>query len=329
MRRPWFSLVVTKKRLMGMFAGVVGLVLVVAAASIYQPLIRSLNGVKSGVTVAGHDVSGLFKEELYDALISISEDRIIDARNASYDWAQNLVTPERVGQVIDINATVEMVMEASAKSELDFVTVPVIPSITQANFSPYYRGDPEKAQVSLMVNVDWGNEYIPSMLETFKHYEIQTSWFLTGNWAEKFPDLAAKIANAGHEIGNHGGWHGMASQMSSEQVRDLILSGEDKIMDVTGQKPMLFAPPAGDFKSETVAVAAELGYKTILWTVDTVDWQRPAPTVIIDRVVSRISNGAFVLMHPTQPTADALPLIIEQLQKRGFSILPVSQILNQ
>ena len=100
-------------------------------------------------------------------------------------------------------------------------------------------------------------------------------------------------------------------------------------MDATGQKPMLFAPPAGDFNKQTVAVAAELGYKTILWTLDTIDWDRPAPTVIIDRVVSRIQNGAFVLMHPTEPTAQALPLIIEQLQQRGYSIVPVSQILNQ
>ena len=328
-RRTWFSLVITKKTLFISAAGLLVIVFVLVGSSLYNQLLRRVHGVKPGVKIAGHDVGGLLRSELYDALIKISEGEIKEARNASYDWNSDVVHPEQVGQVIDFNATLHLLMQASAGSIVEFVTVPVIPSITQANFSPYYRGPADKPWVSLMVNVDWGNEYIPSMLETFKRYGVTTTWFLTGTWAEKFPDLAEQISQAGHEIGNHGGCHGMPSQMSQEQVRDLILTGEEKIMDITGQKPMLFAPPAGDFNKQTVAVAAELGYKTILWTLDTIDWQRPAPTVIIDRVVGRIQNGAFVLMHPTEPTAQALPLIIEQLQQKGYSVVPVLQILNQ
>jgi len=302
---------------------------VYAAFSVYDYVLRRIYGVKPGVTVAGYNVGGLLEDELYAVLLSLSEGKVIEARNAIYDWDLDYIYPEQVGQFIDIKATIDMVMKAAANSHIDLVTVPVLPSITQANFTPYFRGPIDKPLVSLMINVDWGNEYIPSMLETFKRFNVTTTWFLTGSWAEKYPDLARQIALAGHEIGNHGGWHGMASQMSREEVRELIITGEDKIMDITGQKPMLFAPPAGDWNKQTVAVAAELGYKTILWTVDTIDWQRPAPTVIIDRVVGRVQNGALVLMHPTEPTAQALPLIIEQLQKRGYSIVPVSQMFNE
>ena len=327
--KTWFSLVITKRTLI---IGAVCLLVIALAAtgsSVYNLVRRRIHGVKPGVMIAGYDVGGMLEAELYDALVKISENEMVEARNASYDWNRDVINPEQVGQIIDINATMSLIMQAAAHTPVEFVTVPVIPSITQANFAPYYLGPADRPWVSLMVNVDWGNEYIPTMLETFKRYNVTTSWFLTGTWAEKFPDLAAEISAAGHEIGNHGGWHGMPSQMNQDQVRDLILTGEEKIMDATGQKPMLFAPPAGDFNKQTVAVAAELGYKTILWTLDTIDWERPAPTVIIDRVVSRIQNGAFVLMHPTEPTAQALPLIIEQLQQRGYSIVPVSQILNQ
>ena len=324
----WFSLVITRKKLMLMAAVVAVVLLILGSLTMYDSIIRWIHGVKPGVKIAGQDVGGMLKNELYDTVLKLSATAAVEARNASYDWQNGQVSPERVGRVIDINATIDLIMNASANSLLNLVTVPVIPSITQANFTPYYRGPADQPFVSLMINVDWGHEVIPAMLEVFKQYEVATTWFLTGTWAEKYPGLAAAIALAGHEIGNHGGWHGMASEMTRDQIQDLILTGEDKIMDITGQKPMLFAPPAGDYNKETVAVAAELGYKTILWTIDTVDWQRPAPTVIIDRVVTRIQNGAFVLMHPTEPTLQALPLIIEQLHKRGYSIVPVSQILN-
>ena len=324
----WFSLVITRKKLMLVGAVVVAAILILAGITMYNVIVRRVYGVKPGVKVAGHDVGGMLRAELYDTILKISTAAAVEARNASYDWQNDQISPEQIGQVIDINATIDQVMKASADSLLDLVTVPVLPSITQANFTPYYRGPADQPLVSLMINVDWGNEVIPAMLEVFKRYDVATTWFLTGTWAEKYPDLAAAIASAGHEIGNHGGWHGMASQMTREEIQDLILTGEDKIMDITGQKPMLFAPPAGDFNKQTVAVAAELGYKTILWTIDTVDWQRPAPTVIIDRVITRIQNGALVLMHPTEPTLQALPLIIEQLQKRGYTVVPVSQNFN-
>ncbi len=129
-------------------------------------------------------------------------------------------------------------------------------------------------------------------------------------------------------MGNHGGWHGMASQMSRGEVARLIQEGgEDAILMATGQKPQIFAPPAGDFNKQTIAVAAELGYKTVLWTVDTVDWQRPAPTVIIDRVIGKINNGSLVLMHPTKPTLEALPVILDHLSNRGFVCVTVSELL--
>ena len=111
-------------------------------------------------------------------------------------------------------------------------------------------------------------------------------------------------------------------------MRQFITDGENVLIEVTGQKPALFAPPGGDHNRQAVAVAAELGYKTVLWTIDTVDWQRPAPTTIIDRVVGRASNGALVLMHPTQPTLEALPIILDQLIQKGYRLVTVGNSLQ-
>lgn len=324
----WISIVITKPMILVTLL-IIGVVLAgVSFGTAYDRIQRRFQGVKQGVSLAGHTVAGLLHEELYDAISSIAEEHVTEARNASYDWQSEQVNPEQVGRVIDVKSTVELVRKASTGEKVEFVIVEVLPSITQAHFTPYYRGPSIDRKVSLMVNVDWGDQFIPSMLETFREYDVTTTWFPTGRWVSNSPEMAKRIADAGHEVGNHGGWHGMASKMGADEVRKLILDGEERIQAITGQKPRIFAPPAGDMNKQTVAIAGELGYKTILWTVDTIDWQRPAATVIIDRILSRVGNGALVLMHPTKPTAEALPHIIKELQSKEYAIVTVSELLG-
>lgn len=327
MRRRGFSFIITKK---GLFL-VVSLLVVIIAATWGVRLIRHgqryLNGVKAGVCLEGYNVERLLESELYDVVSDIAQSFDVEARNARWDWATGSLQEEVVGQIIDVSATVQALLQAPPNSRLTLVSVPVLPSITSAHFQPYYRGPTLEPRVALMINVDWGEEFIPDMLEVLAARNVSATWFPTGRWVVKEPDLAKKIALAHHEIGNHGGWHGLAGKMSRNEVTRLIQEGEDQIVATTGQKPQLFAPPAGDFNKQTVAVAAELGYKTVLWTVDTVDWKRPAPTVIIDRVLSKIGNGALVLMHPTKPTLEALPVILEHLDSRGFKCVTVSELL--
>lgn len=320
-------MIITKR---GIILGLAILLLVAAgfaAPSLYKTVQRSLYGVKKGVTLEGQLVQGLLKHELYDVVASLAETSYVEASNASCNWQTGEITPEVIGQLVDVQGTVDALLDASPQSIVKLVTVLVLPSITSAHFQPYYRGPTSEPRIALMINVDWGDEFIPAMLEVFARYGVSATWFPTGRWAKLSPDLAKTIAQAGHEIGNHGGWHGSPSQMSRSEAARLIREGEDLIFEVTGQRPQIFAPPSGDFKKETVAVAAELGYKTVLWTVDTVDWQRPAPTVIIDRVLGKVHNGSLVLMHPTKPTLEALPVILDHLTSKGFQCVTVSELL--
>ena len=289
---------------------------------------RYFYGVKTGVTLEGQPVAKLLKKELYDVVASLAETIYVEASNASWDWQTGAVTTEVVGKVVDVESTIQVLLNAKPNSKVELVIVTILPSITSAHFQPYHRGPTSEPRVALMINVDWGDEFIPDMLEVFKQFDVSVTWFPTGRWAKLSPELTRTIAQAGHEIGNHGGWHGLASQMSRSEVTKLIQEGEDLIFQASGQKPQVFAPPAGDFNKQTVAVAAELGYKTVLWTVDTVDWQRPAPTVIIDRVIGKVNNGSLVLMHPTKPTLEALPIILDHLASKGFQCVTVSELLS-
>lgn len=320
-------MIITRRTLLIISGGLLIVALLFALPPLYRAGQRWLYGVKPGVTLEGQPVAGLLEQELYDVVASLAESFYVEASNASWNWQTGELTPAVVGQVVDVESTVAALLAAPPHAAVKLMTIEVLPSITDAHFQPYYRGPTSEPRVALMVNVDWGDEYIPDMLEVFQHYGVSVTWFPTGRWVQRSPELAQAIARAGHEIGNHGGWHGMPSEMSRAEVARLIQEGEDVILEVTGQRPQVFAPPAGDFSGDTVAVAGELGYKTVLWTVDTVDWQRPAPTKIIDRVLSGLCNGALILMHPTQPTLEALPVILDHLNTKGYQCVTVSELL--
>lgn len=321
-------MIITRKGIMLVVTVLLVVALGLLGPGIYRKVQRTLYGVKSGVTLEGQLVEGLLEHELYDVVASLAETSYVEASNASCNWQTGEITAEVIGQLVDVQSTVKALLDAPAQASVDLVTVLILPSITTAHFQPIYRGPTSEPRVALMINVDWGDEFIPGMLDVFAHHGVSATWFPTGRWAKASPDLAKKIAQDGHEVGNHGGWHGSPSEMSRSETARLIQEGEDLILEATGQKPQGFAPPSGDFNQQTVAVAAELGYKTVLWTVDTVDWQRPAPTVIIDRIKSKVVNGALILMHPTQPTLEALPVILDYLSRSGFQCVTVTELLS-
>lgn len=193
---------------------------------------------------------------------------------------------------------------------------------------PIYQGSGREKEVALTVNVFWGEEYLPQMLSILEKERVKATFFIGGQWAEQFPALTRTIYKKGHEIGSHGYAHPHPDQLSvSDNLQD-IRRAEEILVKITGERPRLFAPPYGEHGQPVLQAASEAGYRTILWSVDTVDWQRPEARVIIERVLGKVHNGAIILMHPTAPTVEALPVIIEELKSRGYRLVTVSQLLN-
>lgn len=195
--------------------------------------------------------------------------------------------------------------------------------------APVYCGDPGVPYVALTVNVFWGEEYLPAMLDIMQKYNVRATFFLGGSWVRKFPALARSIAQAGHELGNHSYSHPYPDRLSREANQKEILRAEEEIFQATGQRTRLYAPPYGEKGKAVLDAAAGLGYTTILWSVDTIDWQRPSPRIITRRVLDKVHNGAIILMHPTAPTVQALPEIISGLRARGYIPVTVSQLLQR
>lgn len=193
---------------------------------------------------------------------------------------------------------------------------------------PYYQGVGEENRVSLAINVDWGEEFIPDMLKVMEAQEIKATFFLTGRWTENHPELAKTIAEAGHEIGNHAYSHASPNKMGFEGNCEEISRTAEAIKNATGLETRLYAPPSGERDAAVLEAAEAEEHITILWSVDTVDWKRPAASVIFERVTKKIHPGAIILAHPTHPTLQALPEIITNLKEQGYTFVTVSENLN-
>jgi len=194
--------------------------------------------------------------------------------------------------------------------------------------SPIYKGPETHPLVAFECNVVWGTEYIPDMLDLLKENNIRITFFIGGEWAKDNPELLKRMVHEGHEIGNHGYHHKYHSKLSFEENCQEIIMTERTIEEIRGIKTRLFAPPYGDFNNTTLRAANSLGYKTIMWSIDTIDWRRDGVENIVKRVMKNPHKGAFILMHPTEDTIKALPIIIENLRQKGLEIGRISDLIS-
>ncbi|NLV75549.1 MAG: polysaccharide deacetylase family protein [Tissierellia bacterium] len=197
------------------------------------------------------------------------------------------------------------------------------------NLDIYYKGNVDDRIVAFACNVDWGDEYIPTMLEIFKEKNINITFFVTGKWAAKNPELLIKIYEQGHEIGNHGYRHIDYDKLSYEENKEEIIKAHNTIREIIKSKPKYFAPPSGAYNDNTIKAAKDLNYDIIMWSIDTIDWHKDSnKQKIIERVTNKIHNSAIILIHPTEETIKALPDIINFLYSKGYRIGKVRDVIE-
>lgn len=235
------------------------------------------------------------------------------------------------GQTVDIQASYAKMKKAGTFSEDKLVLKETKPKkhLEDLPPAPIYKGNPEKPMVSFIINVAWGNEYLSDMLATLKKHQVKATFFLEGRWVRENPELAKMIVDAGHEVGNHSFSHPNMKTLSSEKIRE-ELNQTNKVIEATTKKSVRwFAPPSGSYRDETVQIADELGLGTIMWTLDTIDWQKPSPNTIINRIIPKLHNGAIILMHPTDPTSKALDQLIQETKKKNYMISTISDLMSE
>ncbi|HAM79440.1 polysaccharide deacetylase family protein [Ornithinibacillus bavariensis] len=290
-----------------------------------NPFKTNDQAVFSQMTMVNMKEDPLYKEikEKSTGYLDEPEDAYIDRV-----WKK---TPGRNGQKVNVEESYKRMKKNKGFNEelLVFDKVPPKVSLEDLGPAPIYRGHPEKQMVSFLINVSWGTEHIPDILDTLKKHKVKATFFIEGTWAKQNVEYVKMIQEQGHTIGNHAYNHPDMAKLNREQIYNQIKDTNDVLYAITGETPKWFAPPSGSFSETVIRVADELKMETILWTVDTIDWKNPTVNVMLNRVMEKIHPGATVLMHPTPSVARGLPSLIAQIKEKGYQIGTIDKLLSE
>ena len=196
-------------------------------------------------------------------------------------------------------------------------------------YEPIYNGNRSQNTVAITFNLYENAEIVEGILKVLNQKNAKATFFLGGCWADDNIPLVIKILEQGHEIGSHGYFHKDHAKLSESENRAELSLLHDLIKRETGYDITLFAPPSGSFSVKTLKVAQNMGYKTIMWTKDTVDWRDKSSKTVYNRATKNISGGDIVLMHPKEHTLAALPDILDYYESQGLSVVTVSECIGE
>lgn len=195
---------------------------------------------------------------------------------------------------------------------------------------PIYCVEKPETEKVIAISFDaaWGNEDTEQLIDILGKYNVKTTFFVVGTWVDKYPESVKQLSDAGHEIMNHSNSHPHMTELSVEKMKEEANKCDEKIKAITGVKPTLFRAPYGDYNDTVVQTMRETGHYTIQWDVDSLDWKNLTADEICKRVTEKVKPGSIVLFHNAAlNTPEALPTIIDCLQKDGYKIVPVSQLI--
>ncbi len=134
---------------------------------------------------------------------------------------------------------------------------------------PIYCVETDKKQVAISFDAAWGNDDTQQLIDILKEYNVPATFFVVGAWVDKYPESVKALSDAGHQIQNHSNTHPHMPQLSKAQMKDEVLSCNEKIKSITGVEPTLLRPPYGDYDNALLETMQELKISTIQWDVDT------------------------------------------------------------
>ncbi|WP_017729548.1 polysaccharide deacetylase family sporulation protein PdaB [Halalkalibacterium ligniniphilum] len=195
----------------------------------------------------------------------------------------------------------------------------------------FYRAEIEKKEVALTFNLSWGEKRVEPILDVLKQKKVnEATFFVSASWAERYPDLLAKIKESGYAIGSHGYQYKSYTAWEDERIRKDLRTSQLVLTELTGEKPTLLRPPNGDFDKRVLQLASSLDYTIVHWSVNSRDYENPGVDVIVEEVVNETNPGDIILMHASdsvKQTHKALPIIIDQLREKGYVFRSVEELM--
>ena len=193
---------------------------------------------------------------------------------------------------------------------------------------PIYSVQTEKKDIALTINCAWNDTDIDQILQTLKANNVKATFFVVGDWGEKYPEAVKKINESGNEIGSHSDTHAHVNQLSYEKNVEEIKQSSEKIKKITGKEVTLYRPPYGEYNNTVIRAANENGYTPIQWSLDTLDYTGLNGNEMWNRIKDKLTSGDIILMHNgTEHTAESLDTIIKNIKEKGFNLVTISDLI--
>jgi peptidoglycan/xylan/chitin deacetylase (PgdA/CDA1 family) len=170
--------------------------------------------------------------------------------------------------------------------------------------------------------------FTPRLLDILKQRGIKVTFFVIGKNVKHSPEIVARAAAEGHEIGNHTWSHPLLTKLSDAQDQQEINETSEAIFKATGKKPLLFRPPYGAINQRVSNLVEQDGMKIVLWSVDPDDWKRPGSEVVEQRILKGAKPGAIIISHDIRAgTVSAMPATLDALLAKGYKFVTISELI--
>ena len=193
---------------------------------------------------------------------------------------------------------------------------------------PIYCVDTKEPKIAISFDAAWGNEDTQALIDILGKYNVKATFFVVGDWVDKYPESVKALHDAGHEVMNHSLHHYHYNALTADQVVADVTACNEKIAAITGVTPCLIRCPYGEYDDHVISAIRSMGMEPIQWDVDSLDWKDYDADTICQRVTSKLSPGSIVLFHNAAlHTPEALPAILDHMAREGYSLLPISQLI--
>lgn len=205
---------------------------------------------------------------------------------------------------------------------------------TLKQFNAAYLGNTEEKVLYLTFDAGYENSYTAKILDVLKKQDVPACFFLVGHYLESNPDLVRRMVDEGHTVGNHTMHHPDMSKITDPAAFEKEL-GDLAVLynEVTGQElKKYYRPPQGIYSQDNLELAKNLGYKTVFWSLAYADWDnknQPSHESAMEKLTSRVHNGAVILLHSTSKTnAEILDEILTKWKEMGYTFAPIDALFS-
>ncbi|SES20779.1 polysaccharide deacetylase family sporulation protein PdaB [Gracilibacillus ureilyticus] len=192
-------------------------------------------------------------------------------------------------------------------------------------------GNPDHPSVALTFNISHGSEQVEPILNELAKSNVTATFFVSGEWAERHPDLFDKIKEAKHEIGMLGYRYAPYEEQDNEKIRQDIAKARETFKKLGSEDVYLFRTPNGYLNKDLLQMVENQGLKMIHWSINPNDWKNPGTEVITDRILTKVDNGSIVLLHASdsvKQTDKALANVVPELKQRKLAIVTISELIT-